>query len=110
MADYYFKKAALLRKRDIRVSGQNGLLILNIQKRLFLGVGGELLVKAFYLKRGYIVNSPKVSLKPVQFEYYVCLDVRNWVISYGCGQVYLDLGICKIGQSLLYKDSQKRVD
>ena len=59
MADYYFKKGSLLKTKDIGVSGSNGLLIRNIQKRLFLGVGGELLMKAFYLKRGYIINSPK---------------------------------------------------
>lgn len=58
-ADYYFKKSALLKRSDTGVMGGSGLLIRNIQKRLFLGIGGELLLKAHFLKEGYLINKPK---------------------------------------------------
>lgn len=57
IAEYYFKKASTLKMRDIE-SLNNQRLIRNIQKRLFLGIGGELLVKAYFLKNGYYVNRP----------------------------------------------------
>jgi hypothetical protein len=57
-AEYYFQKAAKLKTSDIDFI-ENRLLLRNIQKRLFLGIGGELLVKAFYLKNGYLINKPK---------------------------------------------------
>lgn len=59
MADYYFKKAALLKKQDVPTDCLPELLIRNVQKRLFIGVGAELLVKAFLLKNGYGINTPK---------------------------------------------------
>ena len=55
IAEYYLTSAAKLRKKDIQSSG-NRLLIRNSQKRLFLGVGCELLLKAYYLKNNYCVN------------------------------------------------------
>lgn len=61
VADYYFKKSAHLKRADIGIAGPNSLLIRNIQKRLFLGIGGELLIKAFYLKQGYLINKPQDS-------------------------------------------------
>jgi hypothetical protein len=33
-------------------------LIRNIQKRLFLGIGTELLIKSCYLKNGFAINKP----------------------------------------------------
>jgi hypothetical protein len=59
IADYYFKKSAQLKRSHIEVSGTNALLIRNIQKRLFLGIGAELILKAYFLKEGYIINKPK---------------------------------------------------
>lgn len=56
--DYYFKKSVFLKRSHIGISGPDSLLIRNIQKRLFLGVGGELLVKAYFLKNGYLINKP----------------------------------------------------
>lgn len=60
LADYYFKNAAFLKKVDIDSDVIPELRIRNIQKRLYLGIGAELLVKAFYLKNGYGINTPKV--------------------------------------------------
>lgn len=59
IADYYFKTSAYLMKRDIKADEVFKLLIRNIQKRLFIGIGTELLLKAFYLKNGYGINKPK---------------------------------------------------
>src|SRR5882762_10484685 len=57
VTEYYFSKAAKLRIKDIEFA-TNQLLLRNIQKRLFLGIGGELLVKAYFLKSGYYINRP----------------------------------------------------
>lgn len=59
IAEYYFSKAAILKRKDIDTNDNFKLLIRNIQKRLFLGIGCELLVKACYLKCGYVINKPK---------------------------------------------------
>lgn len=59
MADHYFSVAALLRKSDIRGAGSKKLLLRNIQKRLFIGVGAELLLKSVFLKSGFYINVPK---------------------------------------------------
>ena len=63
IADYYLTKAATLKRKDIEISDTFKLLLRNIQKRLFLGIGCELLVKACYLKYGYIINKPKDKTK-----------------------------------------------
>ncbi len=58
VAEYYLATAAKLQKHDIKTES-NRLLIRNVQKRLFIGIGCELLLKAFYLKNGYGINRPK---------------------------------------------------
>lgn len=55
VAEYYLKEAARIKKGDIK-SKTRKLLLRNSQKRLFLGIGCELLIKAFYLKEGYCIN------------------------------------------------------
>jgi len=59
-ADYYFETAARILKKDI-VYGEESLKLLrrNVTKRLFIGIGCELLLKAIYLKNGFCVNKPK---------------------------------------------------
>ena len=59
IADYYLNKAATLKRKDIDINDNFKLLVRNIQKRLFLGIASELLVKACYLKCGYVINKPK---------------------------------------------------
>jgi hypothetical protein len=60
VAEYYLATAAKLKTSDIETEFEsNQLLIRNIQKRLFIGIGCELLLKAFYLKNGYGINKPK---------------------------------------------------
>lgn len=63
IAEYYLTRAATLKRKDIEVEDTFKLLIRNIQKRLFLGIGCELLVKACYLKHGYVINKPKDKTK-----------------------------------------------
>ena len=64
VADCYLKQAAYLRKKNIVATEDLALLIRNSQKRLFIGVGIELLVKALYLKLGYAINKPSVGERP----------------------------------------------
>ena len=61
-ADKYFESAALLKKKDfgkekiILESLKNNdirLQLRNKRKRLFIGLGSELLIKSFYLKSGF---------------------------------------------------------
>ena len=55
IAEYYLKVAARLKKKDIAAKN-NKLLLRNAQKRLYLGIGCELIIKAYYLKEGYCIN------------------------------------------------------
>lgn len=59
MADIYLRQAAFLRKSDIEAPPSLKLLARNAQKRLLIGVGVELLLKALYLKNGYAINKPE---------------------------------------------------
>ncbi|HVU93730.1 MAG TPA: hypothetical protein VHE34_00840 [Puia sp.] len=58
IADFYFRKAATLKRKDIDIDETFKLLTRNIQKRLYLGIGCELLVKSCYLKNGFTINTP----------------------------------------------------
>ncbi len=56
MADAQFKEAAFLKKSDMEVEAAFKLLARNSRKRLLIGIGAELLLKAIYLKHGYCIN------------------------------------------------------
>jgi hypothetical protein len=56
MADYYFKTAVFLKTADVQLPAALRLLARNCQKRLFIGIGTELLLKALYLRHGYSIN------------------------------------------------------
>jgi len=56
VAESYLRQAAYLRKKHLRKVPRRKLLARNSQKRLFIGVAIELLLKAVYLQRGYCVN------------------------------------------------------
>src|SRR5260370_636678 len=60
MADHYLGTAARLRKKDIEIAPCLKLLVRNCQKRLFIGIGTELLLKAMYLKEGFSINKLKM--------------------------------------------------
>lgn len=59
MADLYLERAARMKKKDVSYAPEElRLLLRNSQKRLLIGVGVELLLKAAYLRLGYVVNKP----------------------------------------------------
>src|SRR5438874_5298327 len=59
VADRYFERSARLRKSDLGAfPAAWRLLARNIEKRLFIGIGTELLLKAAYLKHGFVINKP----------------------------------------------------
>jgi len=64
-AEYYLETAAKVLKKDIKYSiEQRKLLHRNIQKRLYIGIACELLLKAFYLKNDYCINRVKNKKSP----------------------------------------------
>lgn len=57
IADRYFERSARLRKADmLAFPAGSRLLARNIEKRLFIGIGMELLLKSLYLKHGFVIN------------------------------------------------------
>lgn len=56
MAEFYLQRAVFLRTGDIKIREDLKLLARNCQKRLFIGIGVELLLKAIYLKGGFSIN------------------------------------------------------
>lgn len=57
VADLNFKEAVMLKKSAFKhVPERRKLLMRNVRKRLLIGIGTELLVKAAYLKNGYGIN------------------------------------------------------
>lgn len=59
MADYYFETAAKILKADIGIDEPFKLMGRNIQKRLFIGIGAELLLKSLFLKNDFCINKVK---------------------------------------------------
>lgn len=64
MADSYLQEAARLKRKDMPRYGISTLLYRNVRKRLLIGLGTELLVKALYLKRGFAINEAPTGGKP----------------------------------------------
>ena len=56
IAEVNLREAALLRKSDMWADEDIQLLARNARKRLLIGVGVELLLKAVYLRLGYAIN------------------------------------------------------
>jgi hypothetical protein len=71
LADKYFERAARLRRSDMSsFPASMRLLARNIEKRLFIGIGTELLLKALYLRHGFVINKPikhSVGVPPFPF-------------------------------------------
>lgn len=68
VAEYYFKAAAFLKRDDVDAQEELKLWIRNTQKRLFIGIACELLVKSVYLYKGYGINKPLVSQNVYQLS------------------------------------------
>lgn len=58
VAESILKEATKLRKANMPIESRLKLLARNSRKRLLIGVGTELLLKAIYLHRGYRINRP----------------------------------------------------
>lgn len=59
MAEFHLKRAVFLRTSDMRrVAEPWRLLARNIDKRLLIGIGTELLLKAVYLRHDFSINRP----------------------------------------------------
>src|SRR3989344_927487 len=68
MAEANLREAATLLNADMPIESSLKLLARNSRKRLLIGVGVELLLKAIYLKKGYAINrAPKNS--PLKFPF-----------------------------------------
>ena len=77
-ADYYFETSAKILRKDIQYGDENlKLLRRNVTKRLFIGIGCELLLKAIYLKNGFCINKAKKG-KKLQSPYpYKIADIAK---------------------------------
>ncbi len=70
IADVYLERAAKVRTGDVGYAPVDlRLLVRNVQKRLFIGIGIELLLKAIYLKNGFAINRHKIRKAEPAFPY-----------------------------------------
>jgi len=77
-ADYYLENAAKVLKKDIKYQDDTmKLLFRNIQKRLYIGIACELLLKAIYLKAGYVINKRKIRDKPKGSAPFLANQISN---------------------------------
>lgn len=58
MAEFHLERAVFL-KKSTRMAKRWRLLARNSEKRLLIGIGTELLLKAVYLKHGFSINLPE---------------------------------------------------
>ncbi|TQD34028.1 hypothetical protein [Haloflavibacter putidus] len=82
MADFYFENSAKILKKDISIKEPFKLMARNIQKRLFIGIGTELLLKSLFLKNDYCINKVKKKKipnpnKPTKFNKIPNLNILN---------------------------------
>lgn len=61
-------EATALRKNDMMVENSLKLLARNARKRLLIGIGVELLLKAVYLKQDFCINKPTAGT-PLKFPF-----------------------------------------
>lgn len=82
MADFYFENCAKILTKDISIDKPFKLMGRNIQKRLFIGIGTELLLKSLFLKNDYCINKIKRGKtpnpnKPTRFNTITDLNLLN---------------------------------
>jgi len=72
MAQFHLSRATSLRTADVAYVPQPWrLLARNAQKRLAIGIGTELLLKALYLKHGFVINKPRQKHSVLKFPFTV---------------------------------------
>jgi hypothetical protein len=70
MGEFHLQRAANLKKADMQhVPDVWRLLARNAQKRLFIGIGSELVLKALYLKHGFAINKPVNNHSGLKFPF-----------------------------------------
>jgi hypothetical protein len=69
MAEIYLSEAAFLKKSSFEVPENRKLLVRNSRKRLLIGIGAELLLKAVYLRKGYCINKPQDAKSPLRLPF-----------------------------------------
>jgi hypothetical protein len=70
MAEVSFSEAAFLKRSDFnKVTDRRRLLVRNSRKRLLIGVGTELLLKAICLKTGHCINKPQDRRSALRFPF-----------------------------------------
>ncbi len=69
IAEANFRDAARVKKADMPIEPSLRLLARNCRKRLLIGVGVELLLKAVYLKNGYCINKPQDASRKLKFPF-----------------------------------------
>lgn len=82
MANFYFANSAKILTKDISIEKPFKLMGRNIQKRLFIGIGTELLLKSLFLKNDYCINKIKRGKtpnpnKPTKFSTITDLNFLN---------------------------------
>ena len=63
MAELNLREATVLKNKNMDISSEYRLIARNSRKRLLIGVGTELLLKAIYLQCGYCINRPRRGLR-----------------------------------------------
>jgi hypothetical protein len=70
MAQFHLSRATSLRTADVAYVPQPWrLLARNAQKRLAVGIGTELLLKALYLKHGFVINKLRQRHSVLRFPF-----------------------------------------
>lgn len=78
-AEFNLREAAMLKSGQMAIKRPLRLLARNSRKRLLIGIGVELLLKAVYLKNGYAINKP-VQGRQLEFPFTIT-DARGFELS-----------------------------
>ena len=70
LGELLLSEATKVRTADLDIDPSYRLLARNSRKRLFIGIGIELILKAFLLKAGYCINKPKRQNKTAKFPFF----------------------------------------
>lgn len=78
VAEINLAEAAMLKKSSFKgVEQKRQLLIRNTRKRLLIGIGSELLLKAVYLKTGHSINKPLSPGKDLNLPFKLAKDIQG---------------------------------
>ena len=107
MADYYFETAAYILKKDIGIADTYKLMRRNIQKRLFIGIGTELLLKALFLKNNYCINRVKRNKTPNLIAPTIHTEIHDKEILNPANTFTLDILIGNLSKIITSNDPNR---